>query len=221
MIFFCSDLHFGHRNVIDFERHQFKTIEDHDNFIIRNYNKVIKENDICYILGDLSILTVANKDILIDYFKRLNGIKIIIKGNHDSASNNFYESLDGVAKVYDKPFYFSKRIVLSHEPIKCNDDVLNIHGHLHTSFLDLPNYYNVNIHLIDYTPKNLKYFQKMLGTIPKLNNDFMFEWYAKNTIFTEPHDDIYYNEDGSINLSKTQNLLIAKNEALKLENKLK
>ena len=99
--------------------------------------------------------------------------------------------------------------------------MLNIHGHLHTSYLNLPNYYNVNIHLIDYTPKNLKYFQKMLGTIPKENNDFMFEWYAANTVFTEPHDDIYYNEDGSINLPKTQNLLIAKKELLKLENNSK
>ena len=42
MLFITSDTHFNHKNIINFERTQFKTIEDHDNFLIDTHLKWFK-----------------------------------------------------------------------------------------------------------------------------------------------------------------------------------
>lgn len=52
-VFFTSDLHLGHKNILSI-RPQFDNIEDHDDFLIERWNKKVKKKDDVYILGDLS-----------------------------------------------------------------------------------------------------------------------------------------------------------------------
>lgn len=185
MIYFISDFHFGHKNILNFERNQFNTIEEHDQYIISMYNKIVKRDDTCYILGDLGAAGFrVSEAYLIECFKQLNGHKIIILGNHDRYSKSFYRGLYGVKEVYDHPIYISKRIALSHDPIKVDDDVLNIHGHLHNATLTLPNYITVSAHLIDYKPMSYKKIMNKLSKIPKCSKRFMEEWYAEYYNFT-------------------------------------
>ena len=81
-IFFTSDLHFNHKNLLHLgQGRPFKTIEEHDEAIIQNWNSVVTKSDLVYILGDVSLGCPQEK--LIDYFKRLNGAKHLIIGNHD------------------------------------------------------------------------------------------------------------------------------------------
>ena len=52
-ILFTSDLHLGHENIVK-SRNQFDNIEEHDRYLIEQWNKEVHKSDDVYILGDLS-----------------------------------------------------------------------------------------------------------------------------------------------------------------------
>ena len=55
-VYIIADTHFGHANAIRF-RPQFQTIEQHDEYIIRNWNMVVTKRDTVWVLGDFSFRT--------------------------------------------------------------------------------------------------------------------------------------------------------------------
>lgn len=132
MIYFTSDLHLGHEAVIKYQNRPFANIEEMNRTLINNYNAVVKNNDTCYILGDICHhinLSMANEVI-----SKLNGHKILIIGNHDQ----IYD-----AKLFDEVYrYFTtsindKYFVMFHYPIlswqKANSGFIHIHGHIHSN----------------------------------------------------------------------------------------
>lgn len=54
MNYFISDLHFGHKNCLSFDNRPFKSIEENDETIIKNWNNTVKIDDDIYLLGDIS-----------------------------------------------------------------------------------------------------------------------------------------------------------------------
>ena len=79
MIYFTADTHFGHNNIIKICERPFEDIEQMDNTLINNWNNVVTNNDIVYIVGDF-----AGDNADADYYlDKLNGKKILILGNHD------------------------------------------------------------------------------------------------------------------------------------------
>lgn len=198
-----SDTHFGHANILKFERTEFTTIDEHDEYIIKKWNEKIHKTDTVYHLGDVGI---KNKEYLTNIISRLNGKKILILGNHDrnTASAKFYLEV-GFDEVYNKPIYYNSKIILSHEPIQeayNNPFILNIHGHLHNSYLNLENFYNVSAALIRYIPQNLERFEKKTFNLKKRDESFLEEWYAKHYIFTDKENrtDVVCENNGLIKL---------------------
>lgn len=55
MIYFSSDLHFGHNKDFLYQSRGFNSIEEHDEQIIKNWNEIITNEDEVYILGDLML----------------------------------------------------------------------------------------------------------------------------------------------------------------------
>ncbi len=80
MIYFTSDLHLGHSNVLKLCNRPFETIEDMDEHIIENWNKKVTNGDTVYILGDVMFRNTRPPE---EYLSRLNGKKHLIRGNHD------------------------------------------------------------------------------------------------------------------------------------------
>ena len=165
-----SDLHFNHTGVLSMERKQFSTIEEHNEYIINEYNKVVHENDTCYILGDVGFINPKHSSLkeLSILVKRLHGKKILIRGNHDIFTNQEAINQLGFSAVYDGPIYlpYSKgSIILSHEPVQeCfhNPYCINVHGHLHGANLKMDNFYNVNISNTKYKPVPMSVFKKIV-----------------------------------------------------------
>ena len=98
MIYFISDTHFNHENIIKYCNRPFKNIKEMNQAIIENWNEVIKEDDVVYHLGDLAL---GRKEDIYEITSKLKGVKYIIRGNHDKWSAKIYEEfLPYVENIY-------------------------------------------------------------------------------------------------------------------------
>jgi len=79
-VWFTSDLHFGHRNVMTYCNRPWKDIDEMTQGIIKIWNSTVKEGDTVYVLGDFSLNPKWSSTIV----PLLKGNKILIPGNHDS-----------------------------------------------------------------------------------------------------------------------------------------
>lgn len=82
-IFFTSDTHFGHWNIVKYCGRPFKSIEEHDEKLIQRWNNRVGKNDLVYHLGDFCFGSTRKAE---EYLDRLNGKKFLIMGNHDRQS---------------------------------------------------------------------------------------------------------------------------------------
>jgi calcineurin-like phosphoesterase family protein len=78
-IYFTSDHHFWHANVIKYCNRPFASVEEMNEMMVKNWNDIIKPEDDVYVLGDFSM---AFRSVEL-YSARLMGRKFLISGNHD------------------------------------------------------------------------------------------------------------------------------------------
>lgn len=80
MIWFTSDLHFGHERIIDYCDRPWSNLEEMEDGLINNINRVVGPDDDLYILGDVFFVdTQKSQEIL----RKIHGVKTLIRGNHD------------------------------------------------------------------------------------------------------------------------------------------
>ena len=166
-VFLVSDTHFGHAGVCRFlcddnvtKIRPWTDPEEMDEALVKNWNDVVRPNDKVYHLGDV----VINRRCL-QTLRRLNGDKVLIKGNHDIFKLSDYTPYFRDVRGY----HVMNNMILSHIPI--HPDGLyrfraNIHGHTHQrrvmrevydpmydtrSEID-PRYFNVSVECIDFKP---------------------------------------------------------------------
>lgn len=194
---FVSDTHFGHENILNFERTQFSTIEEHDQFIKKLITKEAKTCNVLYHLGDFGELSEEN----IKFWHNLPCHTVLIRGNHDSQKGKLLQAFDFVS---DTPIFYNKRILLSHEPLPVTNETLNLHGHLHNAKLHNKNYVNLSIDVANYKLMTGKKVMQLLAEQPKIAQSFMSEWYAKDYDFLGPQPDVRFENTGEINLVETR-----------------
>lgn len=90
--FYISDLHLGHKNILAFDNRPFFSLEEMTETIISNWNSVVSKNDSVYVLGDMFW---NNAEIPI-VLPRLNGVKYLIKGNHDRINKEMENTSSGL-----------------------------------------------------------------------------------------------------------------------------
>ena len=165
-VFIISDTHFGHENIYQFLHHDGSKARPHgnastgDQVMIDNWNKVVKQGDKVYHLGDVVINHKA-----FSILHALNGKKVLIKGNHD-----LFKLKDYTEHFYDiRAFHKLDNFVLTHIPIHPNSMGRfkgNVHGHLHRNIVTdqwgMPDlrYKSACVELNDYTPVELSVFQQ-------------------------------------------------------------
>lgn len=194
-----SDKHLGDKNLIRGTRTEFASSKEHTNRLIEIHNEVVKDYHIVYDLGDIG----SDKEEIRRFFASIKRPKkmILIKGNHDVFSNSFYEEF--YDEVYSHPLYIHKRVVLSHHPIKVDDDVINIHGHTHLIKIDLPNYINVAVDLTKFNYFKGREIDKYFQSIPKTSTKFCEEWYKDIQRPMTNRKDLILNDKGLINPEET------------------
>jgi calcineurin-like phosphoesterase family protein len=159
----CADTHFGHNNMAI--KRGFNDSFYHDEYIVDHWNRNINKRDVTYILGDVTMEKRTNYDIL----DRLNGMKIVVLGNHDDKNHvrSLLEHVDHVAGCV-KLRVNGKSVFLTHVPVHPMEFDYrldyNIHGHIHDLkvknqhgriWKDDSRYICVSMEQIKYIPKEL------------------------------------------------------------------
>ena len=123
-----SDTHFYHSKILGYCQRPFETVEEMNEVLIKNWNSVINEDDIVYILGDFCF---GNKEMLREIVSQLKGRKILILGNHDRLTKGAYLDV-GFETVTKNPMIVDEDFILSHHPLQGDlGRFYNIHGHKH------------------------------------------------------------------------------------------
>ncbi len=148
MIYFTSDWHLGHTNVIKYCNRPFKNADEMDKTIIDNFNEIVKSDDTTYLLGDFCF----HKNVQY-YMDLLNGYKIFIWGNHDR--NKLFKSFPSEC-VYEG---YNVKIHMNHFP--ANSPVgdaydLRLVGHVHEKWKTKDGMINVGVDQWDFKPVSIK-----------------------------------------------------------------
>lgn len=152
-IYFISDHHFNHKNIIRFSDRPFVDLHSMETFLIDQHNDIVKDDDIVIFVGDFGFCgNTVGKELL----SRMNGYKIIVLGNHDvyhgKIKNFGYDEL----YVLKELVYNNQKLVITHFPfLGVEDTHLNIHGHVHKGGhydTEYTNHFNVNCEFINYSP---------------------------------------------------------------------
>lgn len=162
MIYYTSDLHLFHYNIIRLCNRKYKTVEEMNADIIKKWNAKVKPNDDVYILGDL-VFKATDINVVKDTLKKLNGKKHLIKGNHDKFLKqlrwqDYFESLDVYKEIDDN----GRMVCIFHYPIEeWNGYYRNsymLYGHVHDNMADIkkhPRKFNVGVDVNGFEPKTL------------------------------------------------------------------
>lgn len=135
MIFFTSDLHLGHANVICHCNRPFASVEEMDETLIRNWNQRVKTNDTVYVLGDLMF---RNQKPPEEYLDRLKGRKHLITGNHDRdwvkkcQLEDYFDSVNRLDYISDG----QRQMTLCHFPMMSwphSTRAYMVFGHIHNN----------------------------------------------------------------------------------------
>ena len=149
MIYFISDTHFYHGNIIRYASRPFKSVEEMNEVLIENWNDIVKPTDKVYHLGDVGL---CSKELLEGMLSRLNGKIYLVRGNHDQRGLSTWEEF-GITILRNPPIKLEEeKFLLSHVPQNDNiipEGFINIHGHIHDKKLNGCYYHNEE-KLIEY-----------------------------------------------------------------------
>ena len=155
-LFFISDLHLFHNNIIKYTRPEFENLDNMRETIIGLYNSVVGKNDTCYIVGDVTFS--KNKLWIMD---RFNGKKKLVLGNHDhdkiSQYGHYFDSVHGMVQI-------GKKTIITHCPIHPAQFegrfTRNIHGHVHWKTLNDNRYINVSCEVLNFLPVSWEWIKE-------------------------------------------------------------
>lgn len=166
-IWFTADPHFFHKNIIKYVGRPFKNIEEMNETLLTNWNKLVKKDDLIFVLGDFCL--GSTKDCG-NVLSKLNGNKVLIIGNHEKSvlksvvnrdffNGGIYERLE--IRVNDKEVSDEfQDLILDHYTMttwnKSHRGAWQLFGHVHgllDNNLNLsPNQMDVGVDSHDYSP---------------------------------------------------------------------
>lgn len=135
-VWFTSDTHFAHANIIRFCHRPFATTEEMDEYIIQQWNALVKPDDTVFHLGDFAW---GGSSVWTRVLERLNGHKILIIGNHDikNLRANYSRYFDAIT-FQMQILVEGQTIILNHYPFLTyggsyrNEPVWQLFGHVHS-----------------------------------------------------------------------------------------
>jgi calcineurin-like phosphoesterase family protein len=176
-MFFTSDMHFGHRNIIEYCQRPFDSVDEMNEALIENWNKVVGPNDTVWVLGDVAMGKIAETLPLVS---RLNGRKALVYGNHDRMFDpkkygrwkKEYQDV-GFLEICKEAYIhvpgLEQKVALNHFPYTgdshdedrytdhrpTDNGMWLLHGHVHDAWKRNGRQINVGSDVWDYTPVHI------------------------------------------------------------------
>lgn len=161
-IFFSSDQHFGHRNVLKFCGRPYRDEKEMGQALIDNWNSVVTNDDIVVSMGDFFWFNDSHS--IKKCIDKLNGKEIyLVLGNHDKresfrrVTDERFHIVDGITHIFlrcdDAERWYQKtfEIVCSHYPLMTwshrDRGAINLFGHIHSGWLRSCDDYDQNLPL--------------------------------------------------------------------------
>lgn len=173
LTFFTSDTHWGHKRIIELCKRPFKDVEEMNNSLIENWNKVVPKNGVVFHLGDFAF---GGSELWNKVLDQLNGKIHLILGNHDRGNlrENYIKKFELVTPQMQIEIE-GRSIYLNHYPFLCyggswrspEQAIFQLFGHIHSgpncTGLDcdrlnvlFPYQYDVGVDNNNYTPISWK-----------------------------------------------------------------
>lgn len=132
-VFLIADTHFGDETIIRYENRPFRNAAEMEQVVTEKWNDVVAQGDLVYVLGDFA---KGSKEDVSRLCHQLNGRKILVMGNHDTESPEWYRDC-GFEQAIPWPIIVDNFWILSHEPLYVNSNMpyANLFGHVHKSAL--------------------------------------------------------------------------------------
>lgn len=166
-IWLISDTHFFHANILTFTnegrliRPGFASVEEMNERMVENWNRVVRPGDHVYHLGDVAMRVSSTEAGAM--VRRLNGIKRLVRGNHDKYQTTQYLKM-GFKEIHGLRLLAD--LWLTHAPIhpmSLGRARGNVHGHIHERSSPPGPYLNVSVEAINYTPISVEDARARVG----------------------------------------------------------
>lgn len=166
MIYFTSDTHYGHSNIIKHCNRPFSSAEEMNEHMIKQWNSVVTPQDTVYHLGDFAF---ANKDKTKLIMSRLSGNKVLILGNHDDKANHKDAGWNHISTYYELK-HDGQTYCMFHYPIhswnKRGHGAIHLHGHVHASLMPDCRRFDVGVDSWNFTPVSIDVINKLAEKFP-------------------------------------------------------
>lgn len=167
MLWFQTDPHFFHKNILTFTdsetgtliRPGFANIEEMNNLILTNHNKRVSEEDKVYWLGDVTFRVTPE---FIAFFRQFKGKHRLVPGNHDNIIDLCKSGLFKKVQIWRT---FREEGIIpftcSHIPLDLSSvkGIFNVHGHIHQNDPPTLNHINICPEITDYEPRSMDELQ--------------------------------------------------------------
>lgn len=151
-LFFTSDHHFGHENIIKFCNRPFTDAKEMNEVMIQRWNEKVKPRDTVYHLGDFGL---TYKENLATILEQLNGKIHLIAGNHESAALQNKSRFEWIKDYYELKVKDPdcsngvRRIILFHYAMRVwrgsGRGNWHLYGHSHGNLPDLEDQYSFDV----------------------------------------------------------------------------
>jgi len=159
MIWFSADHHFDHKNIIKYCKRPFSGVGEMEVELFKRHNKVVKEDDTVYFIGDFTLKREGMRYSLQNIVTKLNGNIHLILGNHDRNDPFFYHEI-GFKSVHT--ILEVEEFTLVHDPAIANMNSSKpfLVGHIHNIFKKSKNALNVGVDVWDFYPISIDQVRK-------------------------------------------------------------
>jgi len=171
--FFTSDTHYFHRNILKYCNRPFADVDEMNQALVENWNRVVSPRDIVFHLGDVAFS--KDETALGKLLSQLNGEKHLVEGNHDHGFkiwHRYFQTRLPIKTIHVPPESNNgkgQRIVLCHYAMRVWDQshfgTWMLYGHSHNTLPDDPNSLStdVGVDCWEYAPVGMEQLNEVMS----------------------------------------------------------